>query len=164
MRQRTAIRDRFKAKVAIVTGGSSGIGRATVEELTNEGAAVAFTGLEEDDGVAFEKKLSEDGYDALYCYGDMADGGFCKGVVERTVSKWGGVDYLVNNAFSFVSRGLDATREDWDRILDVGPVAFATMAQSAAEPMKHRGGGAIVNISSVSAHIAQPNRWTYNAA
>lgn len=164
MRQRSAMKDRFKGKVAIVTGGSAGIGRATVEELLKEGAVVAFTGLEEDDGIACAKKLSEGGYDVLFCFGDMADEGFCRSVVERTVSKWGGVDYLVNNAFSFVSKGLGATRADWDRVLNVGPVAFATMAQSAADSMKRRGGGAIVNVSSISAHIAQPDRWTYNAA
>ena len=158
------IKDRFKDKVAIVTGGSAGIGRATVEELCKEGAAVAFTGIEEDLGITVERELSDGGYEVLFCYGDMADEQFCRSVVERTVSRWAGIDCLVNNAFSFVSKGLSATREDWKRVLDVGPVAFATMAQSVVHPMKRRGGGAIVNVSSISAHIAQPNRWTYNAA
>jgi NAD(P)-dependent dehydrogenase (short-subunit alcohol dehydrogenase family) len=164
MKQRQAIRERFKGKVAIVTGGSAGIGQATVEELCKEGSAVAFTGIEEDLGRKVADKLEQDGYEAIFCHGDMADEQFCKNVVKQTLDRWGKVHYLVNNAFSFVSRGLDATRADWERVFQVGPFAFATMAQNVAEPMKQGGGGAIVNVSSISAFIAQPGRWTYNSA
>ncbi len=79
-------------------------------------------------------------------------------------ARWGKINFLVNNAFSFTAKGLDATREDWLRTFNVGPLAYATMGQLVAEPMKRQGGGSIANISSISAHIAQPNRWTYNAA
>jgi NAD(P)-dependent dehydrogenase (short-subunit alcohol dehydrogenase family) len=164
MRQRRAIKSRFKDKVAIVTGGSSGIGRATVEEICKEGAAVVFTGIEEDIGIAAEKALTEGGYDVLFCCGDMADEQFCGDIVRQTLSKRKGIYYLVDNAFSLTSKGLNATREDWERVFQVGPVALATMAQNVVEPMKHPGGGAIVNVSSISAFVAQPNRWTYNAA
>ena len=82
----------------------------------------------------------------------------------RRSKNFGKVNYLLNNAFSFVSKGPDATREDWLRIFEVGPVAFALMGSLVAPSMKEQGGGAIVNISSISAFIAQPNRWTYNAA
>jgi NAD(P)-dependent dehydrogenase (short-subunit alcohol dehydrogenase family) len=59
---------------------------------------------------------------------------------------------------------LDATREDWHRSFDVGPFGFALMTQLVAQAMKRGGGGAIVNVSSISAHVAQARRWTYNAA
>jgi len=163
MKNRTPIKDRFKDKVAIVTGGSSGIGRATVEELCKEGARVAFTGISEI-GITTTKELTEAGYDVVFCRGDMAIERFCGDVVKQTVDKWGKVNYLVNNAFSFTAKGLDSTREDWDRIFQTGPVAYAVMAQEVAASMKEQGGGAIVNMSSISAFIAQPNRWTYNAA
>jgi NAD(P)-dependent dehydrogenase (short-subunit alcohol dehydrogenase family) len=94
----------------------------------------------------------------------MMDELFCKQVVDQTLKKWGKVNYLFNNAFSFTAKALDATREDWERIFMVGPVGYATMAQHCLEPMKAQGGGAIVNNCSISAHIAQVNRWTYNAA
>lgn len=164
MKERRVIRDRFKGKVAIVTGGSAGIGRATVEELCKEGAAVSFTGIEDSLGTAVARELTEGGFDVLFCYGDMADEEFCKEVVKRTIAKWGKVNYLVNNAFSFVARGLDATHEDWERTLHVGPIAYAVMTQNVAQHMREAGGGAIVNVSSVSAFIAQPRRWTYNSA
>ena len=85
-------------------------------------------------------------------------------MVKQTIAQWGKVNYLVNNAFSFTAKGLDSTKEDWDRIFQAGPIAYAVMAQEVVPSMKEQGGGAIVNMSSISAFIAQPNRWTYNAA
>ena len=161
--ERIPVPERFTGKVAIVTGGSSGIGRAIVEELCKEGCSVGFTGIS-DIGVSREKELTEAGYDVLFHRGDMADEAFCASVVEQVLERWGKTNYLVNNAFSFTAKALDATREDWERIFFVGPVAYAMMAQLVTEPMKAQGGGAIVNMSSISAFIAQPNRWTYNAA
>lgn len=163
MIERKPVPDRFKDKVAIVTGGSNGIGRSIVEELCKEGCSVAFTGIS-DAGVTTQKEMLGAGWDVLFRQGDMSDENFCKEVVESTLNKWHKVNYLVNNAFSFTAKGMDATREDWERIFMVGPVGYAVMVQNVTEPMKEQGGGAIVNMSSISAFIAQPNRWTYNAA
>ncbi len=153
----------LQGKAAIVTGGAAGIGRAIMERLCDEGVSVTFTGIS-DGGVATEKECIGKGRPVQFLRGDMAEESFCREVVETAVAKWGGVDYLVNNAFSFIAKGTDATHEDWNRMMNVGPIGYATMGQLAMEPMKARGGGAIVNLSSISAHIAQPNRWTYNAA
>ena len=160
---RTPVVNRFKEKVAIVTGGSNGIGRSIVEELCKEGCSVAFTGISTA-GVTTASEFEAEGWDVLFCQGDMSEEIFCKEVVDATISKWGKINYLVNNAFSFNAKGMDATREDWERIFMVGPVGYAVMVQNCAEPMKAEGGGAVVNMSSISAFIAQPNRWTYNAA
>jgi len=163
MRERKPIKDRFKDKAAIVTGGSSGIGRAIAEELCKEGAKVAFSGIS-DIGQTTAKEMTDAGFDVLFCRGDMADERFCKALVEETLKKYRKVNYLVNNAFSFKAKGLDATTEDWRRVFTVGPVGYARMVQNVVEPMKKEGGGAIVNMSSISAFAAQANRWTYNAA
>lgn len=163
MQQRKAVKDRFKGKVAIVTGGSSGIGRAVVEELCKEGAAVGFTGISEV-GESTAGQLTDAGYDVLFCRGDMAEEQFCRHSVEQALSKWGKVDYLVNNAFSFTAKGMDSVRQDWERVFQVGPMAYAVMAQCVVPSMKEHGGGAIVNMSSISAFVAQKDRWTYNAA
>lgn len=161
--ERTPIRDRFRGKVAVVTGGASGIGRAIVEEYCREGGSACFTGIS-DAGVATARELEEAGHAVLFLRGDMEDAAFCRSVVPACVRRFGGVDHLVNNAFSFIAKGPDATPGEWDRMMRVGPVAYSLMAASVREPMRRRGGGAIVNMSSISAFIAQPNRWTYNAA
>jgi hypothetical protein len=150
-------------KTAIVTGGAHGIGRAIAQRLCSEGVSVTFTDLSQD-GAALQEEGAARQWSLQFVQGDMADEAFCRAAVAAAVSRWGGVDFLVNNAFSFLAKGMDATREDWHRMMEVGPIAYATMGQCAADAMKARGGGAIVNISSISAHIAQPNRWTYNAA
>jgi len=150
-------------KAAIVTGGSTGSGRAIVQRLCQEGVRVTFSGIS-DGGVATEKEFGQQGYHVQFVRGDMADEAFCGRLVESALARWGQIHYLVNNAFSFIAKGAGATREDWLRMMNVGPIGYATMAQRVVEPMKAQGGGAIVNLSSISAHIAQPDRWTYNAA
>ena len=163
MTTRIPIPNRFTGKVAIVTGGSSGIGRAVVEELCREGASVAFSGIS---GIGEDTagEIAASGGDVLFLRGDMAAEPFCRELVARTLEKWGRVDLLVNNAFSFTAKGVDSTREEWELVMQTGPMAYALMGQLVAEPMRRAGGGSIVNMSSISAFIAQPNRWTYNAA
>jgi len=151
----------LKGKSAVVTGGSTGIGRAIVEALCKQGVSVTFSGIS-DGGVATEKELCAAGFAVEFVRGDMAEESFCRHLVAQATHRWGRLDILVNNAFSFIAKGADATREEWIRMMAVGPIGYATMAQCALEPMKIQGGGSIINMSSISAHIAQPGRWTYN--
>jgi NAD(P)-dependent dehydrogenase (short-subunit alcohol dehydrogenase family) len=160
---RQPVANRFKDKVALVTGGASGIGRAIARELCREGAAVLILDMDARGQLAADE-LTAAGYDVLFYHGDVADTATCRQATAAALDKWGHLNLLVNNAFSFMAKGLDAMPEDWERSLRVGPMAFAAMAQATVPAIKQAGGGAIVNISSISAHIAQPNRWTYNAA
>jgi NAD(P)-dependent dehydrogenase (short-subunit alcohol dehydrogenase family) len=161
--ERQPVANRFRGKTALVTGGASGIGRAIVRELCREGAAVVILDMSEA-GQTTADELTAAGYEVRFCRGDVADAAACRQAVAVALEQWGRLNYLVNNAFSFTAKGLDATPEDWERSLRVGPMGFAAMTQAAVEALKQAGGGAIVNISSISAFIAQPNRWTYNAA
>ena len=163
MNERKPVKDRFKGRVAIVTGGASGIGRSIVEEFCREGGAACFTGISEA-GVSTAAELSAAGHAVLFLRGDMEDEAFCRSVTPACLRRFGKVNYLVNNAFSFTAKGADAAVADWERSMRVGPIAYSLMAASAVEPMAAQGGGAIVNMSSISAFIAQKNRWTYNAA
>ena len=154
----------LKGKTAIVTGGANGIGRACMERLCQESVMVTFADIEKGDGEKTQNEMLEKGYQVYFVQGDMSDEAFCKSIVDKTIDKWGHLDFLVNNAFSFISKGEDVTKQDWERIMNVGPVAFANMAKFSAPHMRKTGSGAIVNMSSISAHIAQPNRWTYCSA
>ncbi len=153
----------LEGKVAIVTGGSTGIGYASMLRLCEEGCRVLFTGRNES-GFEVEKTLAGNGYSVRFLQGDMGDEDFCKKTVAETVKSFGKLDLLLNNAFPFTAKALDATREEWLYTMACGPIAYATMIQYAAPEMLKTGKGAIVNMSSISAHIAQPARWTYNVA
>lgn len=155
---------RFTGKVALVTGGTHGIGLAIALELLREGASVAVAALPADlaEGTA---AFAEHGFAPPIICGDLCDEAFPPALIAATLAAHGGrLHYLVNNAFSFLSKGAAATRADYVRSFSVGPFAFAALTALAAEPMAACGGGAVVNVSSISAHIAQPDRWTYNAA
>lgn len=160
---RQPIARRFAGKVALVTGGTHGIGFAIALELLREGAAVVVSGLpaDADEGRA---AFAAAGHSPLIVAGDLMAEDFCRELVAQALARHGRIDALVNNAFSFLAKGLEATPEDFARSFGVGPVAFARLIQLVAEPMRRQGGGAIVNVSSISAWIAQPNRWTYNLA
>ena len=154
---------RFAGRAAIVTGGAQGIGRAIVEELADAGARVLFTGRSAA-GERTEAELRERGAEVRFLRGDQADEGFCRATVDAAVAGFGALHHLVNNAFAFTSKAMDATTADWMRSFEAGPLAYARMVQLAAPAIAAAGGGSIVNVSSISAHIAQPNRWTYNSA
>jgi len=151
-------------KVAIVTGGSRGIGYACVERLSEEGVKVLFTGRSKENGNKALKRLKERYHDVHFLAGDMSEEDFCILTVEKALQKYGKLDYLVNNAFPFTARALDATRSNWIQTMEAGPIAYATMIQNYVKMRGKDKPGAIVNMSSISGHIAQPNRWTYNAA
>jgi NAD(P)-dependent dehydrogenase (short-subunit alcohol dehydrogenase family) len=151
-------------KVAIVTGGASGIGAATVQEFAKEGVSVAIFDINQSLGQEWAKTLQGEGHDVEFFSVDVSNAEACQGGVSAVVSKWGRLDFLVNCAVSFIAKGLDATTADWERSLGVNIRGYANMVQACYTPLREGEGKAIVNIASVSAHIAQPNRWTYNAS
>jgi len=151
-------------KVAVVTGGSRGIGYASVKRLLEEDVKVLFTGRSQSNGVkaidSFDKKCR----DVYFLCGDMKNEDFCIQTIVTAIEKFGRLDYLLNNAFPFTSKSVDATRDEWLHTMESGPIAYATMIQHYIKLRGKDIPGSIVNMSSISGHIAQPNRWTYNAA
>jgi NAD(P)-dependent dehydrogenase (short-subunit alcohol dehydrogenase family) len=153
----------FTNKIAIVTGGASGLGAATVREFAHCGAAVAILDINQALGEAVAAELKAAGCRSIFVRLDVSDAEACKSAVSEIAAKFGRIDYLINSAVSFISLGLSATRADWERSLGVNVVGSSNMAQACYPYIKKVGGGAIVNISSISGHIAQRDRWTYNA-
>jgi NAD(P)-dependent dehydrogenase (short-subunit alcohol dehydrogenase family) len=151
---------RFMHKVAVVTGAASGIGAATAQEFAAEGACVAL--LDIDEAGARRTATAMHTSEALVECVDVSDSGACQSVVETIVGRWNRIDCLVNSAASFIAEGLGVSEGDWERSLGVNVRGYGNMVQAATSHMKP--GSAIVNVSSVSAHVAQGDRWTYNAS
>jgi NAD(P)-dependent dehydrogenase (short-subunit alcohol dehydrogenase family) len=150
-------------RVAIVTGGASGIGAATVREFAREGVAVAIFDINVAWGEELVASLVAQGGRVTFYEVDVSDDALCHHAVDEVVARYGRLDYLVNSAVSFLSKGVEATPADWQHSLSVNVQGNASMVRACHRHMKAAGGGAVVNISSISGHIAQPNRWTYNA-
>ena len=157
----------FGPAVHHLLGGASGIGKATVDRLSEEGASVAIFDVNKEAGEAVAAQLSAAGRAVEFCHVDVSKKEDCMSSVNAVAKKHGGtVNYLVNCAAYFGSKGVTAEKEDWDKSFAVNVQGYANMVQSCIEPMKTvpgREGKAVVNIASISGHRAQPVRWTYSA-
>ena len=143
-------RMRFAKQVALVTGASSGIGRATARALAAEGAAVVLGGRRrerlEEERAAIEKA----GGRAAIAVGDVREESACAQFVEIARTSFGGLDRLVNAAGVIGSGGLlDTSPEEWDRVMDSNLRSIHLMTRAAAPALIERR-GAIVNLSSVA--------------
>lgn len=158
-----AARRRFEGKVVVVTGGGQGIGRATCLRFAEEGAAVVIAERDEQLAQNVAAEIAAAGGKALAVQTNVADEASIRAMVAAAAREFGGIDILVNNAAVFVLRGIDATVEEWREILDVNVIGVALVAKHVVPEMRKRGGGAIVNLGSISSFIAQPEFLTYNA-
>ena len=146
---------RLEGRVALVTGGDSGIGRAVALAYAREGADVAISYLDEHEDAGIVKRAVEEaGREALLLPGDLANADICRNVVEETVERFGRIDVLVNNA-AFQGRQLDNGIEDLDderlrRTFEVNILAFFRLVRAALPHMQ--AGGTIINCGSVQAY------------
>jgi NAD(P)-dependent dehydrogenase (short-subunit alcohol dehydrogenase family) len=152
--------DRLAGKVAIVTGGAQGIGRGIAEVFVEEGAKVAILDCDADAGRRTATELPG----VHYVEADVSDEDSVDRAVGDAVSEFGTLQILVNNAAVFVLKGIEATVEEWQRVMAVNIMGPALMAKHTVPHMRRAGGGVIVNVGSVSSFIAQKGMLTYNAS
>jgi len=150
----------FVGRSAVVIGGASGIGAATVLRLAELGATVAIFDIDTSAAASVADQLRTKELCTIHDV-DVSDEGALGTAVSSVLEATGKIDFLVNSAASFISAGSGATRGDWDRALEVNVRGCATAVSVVSHHMP--AGSAIVNVGSISAHIAQPRRWTYNA-
>lgn len=154
---------RMKGKVAVITGGGDGIGRATCELFAEEQASVVIAERNPETGRAVAEHITRAGGRALFVETDVANESSVERMVHEAVRSFGALHVLVNNAAVFVLKGIEATPEEWRQILDINVMGPALVAKHVVPHMRKAGGGAIVNLGSISSFIAQPQFVTYNA-
>src|SRR5713226_4149678 len=146
--------NRLKDKVAVVTGGGDGIGRAICELFAEEGAAVVIAEKNPETGKQAAQHITRSGGRAHFIGTDVADEASVQRMAAETARVFGRVHILVNNAAIFVLKGIDATPEEWRQILDVNVMGPALVAKHVVPLMRQAGGGAIVNIASMTRCMA----------
>jgi 3-oxoacyl-[acyl-carrier protein] reductase len=143
----------LQGKVALVTGASSGIGRATALALARNGARVAINFRRNNAGAeAARAEITDGGGSAIVVQADVTQASEVRSLVEQTVAEFGPLDILVNNAGSLVERLkiLDLTEERWDEVIDLNLKSAFLCCQAVAGSMMERKTGAIVNVSSIA--------------
>jgi NAD(P)-dependent dehydrogenase (short-subunit alcohol dehydrogenase family) len=156
---------RLEGKVAIVTGGAVGIGRATCLLFAREGAAVGVLDRDADAGRACAAELESLGARAAYVQANVASLNDAERAVGEVEARFGGLDVLVNNA-GVIGRGTVETTDEteWHRVLDVNLTGVYLMAKAAVPAMRRRGGGSIINVSSAAGLVAWYDQAAYDAS
>ncbi len=157
----------FEGKVALITGGSSGIGRATALAFAAEGARVAIGARRATEGQETVRLIEQAGGDALFVETDVSVPKQVEGLVNAAIARWGRLDYAVNNAgiegTPFVSV-TDYSIEVWDQVIDINlKGVFLSMKYEVPHLLKQKD-SAIVNVSSVAGLVGGPGGAAYYAS
>lgn len=157
--------ERFKDKVIIVTGAGKGMGRASAIAFAQEGGSVAVADIDETAGNETVRLISAAGGKAIFVHCDVAKTMEVQRLVAETVSAFGGVDVLHNNA-GIVRYGtvVDFPEDEWDNLMGINLKAPFLTCKYVIPEMRKRGGGAIVNTASVQAFATQRTVAAYSAS
>lgn len=156
---------KLQDKVAIITGGVSGIGAETAKLFASEGAKLVLVDMNEEKGNAFESELKSNGAEAIFIQADVTDEEQVKGIFSTTLSTYGKLDILFNNAgIGAVKPTEELTYSEWRRTVEVDLDAVFLFAQAAIKEFLKADGGVIVNTASMYGWVGSPGSAAYNAA
>jgi NAD(P)-dependent dehydrogenase (short-subunit alcohol dehydrogenase family) len=157
---------RVQDKVAIVTGGALGIGKATCQLLAKEGAKVAVTDILDDEGRALAGQISQKGAEAKFWHLDVSSEEEVKKIFAEVVDKFGNIDILVNNAgISGASKDThQITEEEWDKVMAVNVKGVFFCTKHVIPHMRKTKGGSIINLSSIYGIVSSPDVPPYHAS
>jgi len=140
---------KLDGKVALITGGTSGIGCATAILFAKEGAAVVVTGRDQERGEQVAQAINDDGGQAMFVRSDVRIADECRRAVEQTLDRFGRIDVLFNNAGVFHPKTVqECTEEEWDETIDSSLKGAFLMSKYALPSMIERGSGSIIHTSS----------------
>lgn len=161
-----AIMSSMQGKVAIVTGASSGIGLHTVLAFVEKGASVVVADIDEQAGVEVVKNIEESGGQALFVKTDVSDGAQVRTLIDKTIERFGRLDYAVNNA-GIGGESVptaEVTQEGWQRVIDINLTGVWLCMKHQIQAMLDTGGGAIVNVASILGKVGFSNAPAYVSA
>ena len=150
---------RLESKVALITGGGSGIGRACAEMFAREGARVAVSDISLERAQATTQFITSQGGDAIAISGDVSVGDDAQNMVSATVEKFGKLDVLVNSAGVSARNAMpkgSSPEEVWDKVIDVNLKGTYMVSWHAMPEMAKSGGGSIINLSSIMGLVGYP--------
>lgn len=157
----------FEGKVALVTGGTSGIGRDTAVLFAKSGAKVAVTGRREAEGAETLEMIRSAGGEGIFLKGDVGKTADVESMVQKTVENFGRLDVAFNNAGiegNWVPI-VEQAEEDWDRVIAINlKGVWLSLKYEIKQMLMQGGGGAIVNMSSIAGWIGSPGAATYCAS
>lgn len=158
--------NRLEDRVAIVTGGGTGIGRAVAITFAREGARVAICGRTPETLEETAQQIHQEGSEVLTIQCDVSDSESVQSMVAQTVEHFGRIDTLVNNAGvrASICTILELTEEEWYRTFDIDAKGSWLCSKYVIPEMRRTGGGSIIMITSVSAYLGQIKQGAYNAA
>jgi NAD(P)-dependent dehydrogenase (short-subunit alcohol dehydrogenase family) len=140
---------RVSGKVALITGGASGIGRATALLFAHEGAAIALADVNADAGRRVADEITQSGGRVFFYTVDVTRAADCQRLVERAIREFGRIDILFNNAgITRRATVLDLSEEDWDRVMAVNVKSIYLLSREVIPHMQKAGGGTIINTAS----------------
>lgn len=158
--------NRVQDKVAIVTGGSLGIGRETCLRLAAEGARVAVTDVLDNQGKEVVDKITRDGYEADFWHVDVANGAEVEQAFADIHQRFGAINVLVNNAgIAGVDKPThEITEAEWDNVININVKGVFLCTKYAIPYMQQAGGGSIINLSSIYGLVGAPDLPPYHAS
>ncbi|ELY44450.1 MULTISPECIES: SDR family NAD(P)-dependent oxidoreductase [Natronorubrum] len=158
----------LSGRVALVTGGGRGIGRAIAVELANAGAAVVPSARSTDEIEAVADEIEANGGDALAVSADVTDPDAVTSAIDRAEAEFGNVDVVVNNAgfnpADALGRPEDVSTESFDRVLDVNLNGAYEVTTAAADSLLESDGGSVINVASVGGLVGLPRQHPYVAS
>ena len=156
---------RLKDKVAMVTGGASGIGMTTAKMFAREGARVAVADIIEEEGQAVAEQIRSQGGEAIFVPLNVADEKIWDVAIQRVLETFGRLDVLMNCAGIALRDFVDETSlEDWEKVMSVNATGVFLGTRTAARVMKKQSGGSIINMSSIFGLVGNPVGVAYPAS
>jgi NAD(P)-dependent dehydrogenase (short-subunit alcohol dehydrogenase family) len=155
----------LEGKVAIITGAATGIGRATALLFAGEGASVVIADVNEDDAQRTVANIEDEGGSARFVQADVSEAEDVQALMERAAEEMGGIDVIVNNAGAQRSGAVTEFEEsEWDLLMRVNPRSCFLGAKYGVPHLRERGGGSIVNVSSLAGLKGGPGMTAYSAS